>query len=439
MKNIKSKAIINANVFDGKNIIGKKNIVFIDGVITSITNESPQNIDEVIDGTGCTLLPGLIDAHVHTSVDSLRDAILFGVTTELEMQGGMTKKGRELQIKDKSNIADVRSSGMALTAPGGHPDELIPKEDGIPSFILKKMEKMTEQEKQEFIASFEEIKNEEGGKLDVTTIEGAVLFVRQQMENGADYFKIMIEEGTVMNAPGLPMIKPEVLKAAVDEAHKLGKIAIAHVLTAEAAKTAVEVGVDGLAHLFIDRPDWTPELIKSIADKGIFVTPCLVLNSSIIGKSACHVAKDERVEYKLNEDWKMTMCSCFNTFPSGKMEDNFNNVKDLHDAGVDILVGTDVSVPMAHLGGLAHGVSVHHEMQLLVEAGLSPIDVLKSATSVIAKRFNLSDRGQIAEGLRADLVLVKGNPTENISDSLSILNVWKEGVEINLNGDTNKI
>jgi imidazolonepropionase-like amidohydrolase len=436
MMQTKRTAIVNVHVFDGTKMLGQKNVVFQHGKIISISNEVPIGA-EVIDGRGCTLLPGLIDAHVHTSEDSLRDAILFGVTTELEMQGGMTKKGRELQLKDKFNVADVRSSGMALTAPGGHPDELIPKGEGIPSFILKKMEKMTEEEKQEFIASFEERKSEDGNKLDVTTKDGAVKFVRQQMENGADYFKIMIEEGTVMNAPGLPMIQPEVMRAAVDEAHKLGKIVIAHVLTAEAAKTAVDVGVDGLAHLFIDRPDWTPELIKAIADKGIFVTPCLVLNSSIIGTSACHVAKDKRVEHKLNEDWKMTMCSCFNTFPAGNMEDNFNNVKDLFDAGVDILVGTDVSVPMPHLGGLAHGVSVHHEMQLLVDAGLSPTDALRSATSVIAKRFSLTDRGQIAEGLRADLVLVKGNPSENISDSLSILNVWKEGAEINLCVDKN--
>lgn len=259
-------------------------------------------------------------------------------------------------------------------------------------------------------------------------MEGATAFVHRQVNSGADYFKIMIEEGTVMNAPGLPMIKPEVLKKAVDEAHKLGKIAIAHVLTAEAAKIAVEVGVDGLAHLFIDRPSWTPELIKSIADKGIFVTPCLVLNSSIIGKSACHVAHDARVKPKLNEDWKITMCSCFNTFPSGNMEDNYDNVKDLHEAGVDILVGTDVSVPMPHLGGLAHGVSVHHEMQLLVEAGLTPVEALKAATSVTARRFSLSDRGIIAEGMRADLLLVKGDPTTTISDSLSIAEVWKEGI-----------
>ncbi len=83
---------------------------------------------------------------------------------------------------------------------------------------------------------------------------------------------------------------------------------------------------------------------------------------------------------------------------------------------------------MPHLGGLAHGVSVHHEMQLLVQSGLSPIDALRSATSVIAKRFSLSDRGQIAEGLRADLVLVKGNPIKDISDTLSIVGIWKEGI-----------
>jgi imidazolonepropionase-like amidohydrolase len=420
------KAIVNANVFDGKELLGLKTVVFENGKIVKISEDPPEDAD-IIDGTGTMLMPGLIDAHVHTSVQFLRDALKFGVTTELEMMGGFTQKGRATQLKGISNIADVRSAGMGLTAPGGHPDELIPKGDGIPEFVLKEMERMSEGERAAFIAAHEAQRLADEAGPDVTTIEGAIAFVHQQVQNGADYFKIMIEEGTVMNAPGLPMIEPHVLKAAVDEAHKLGKIAIAHVLTAEAAKTAVEVGVDGLAHLFIDRPDWTAELISSIAEKGIFVTPCLVLNSSIIGNSACHVVHDERVEPKLSEDWKMTMCSCFNTFSEGNMEDNFRNVKDLYDAGVDILVGTDVSVPLPHLGGLAHGVSVHHEMQLLVEAGLPPIDVLRSATSVIAKRFDLIDRGMIVEGMRADLLLVEGDPSTNISDSLNIVGVWKEG------------
>lgn len=65
---------------------------------------------------------------------------------------------------------------------------------------------------------------------------------------------------------------------------------------------------------FIDRPDWTLELIKSITYKGIFVTPCLVLNSSIIGNWACHIAKDGRVESKLDEDWKNDYLLLFQYF-----------------------------------------------------------------------------------------------------------------------------
>ncbi len=429
MERVKNKitAVINANVFDGVKQLGITTVTFSDGIITGIGGPVPMGA-EVIDGKGSTLLPGLIDAHTHTSVDSLRCALSFGVTTELEMMGGFTKKGREAQLADVFDIADVRSAGMGLTAPGGHPDELIPKGEGIPDFVLKEMEKMSEEEKAAFIAAHEK-EHADQSETDVTTVTGAIQFVRRQVENGADYFKVMIEEGTVMNAPGLPMIGEEVMEAAVTEAHQHNLLAIAHVLTAEAARTAVSIGVDGLAHLFIDRPDWTPELVNAIADNNIFVTPCLVLNSSIIGKSACDIAHDKRVAPKLDEQWAKTMCSCFHTFPEGKMEDNFQNVLDLHRAGVDILVGTDVSVPVPHLGGLAHGVSVHHELQLLVEAGLTPIEALRAATSVTARRFGLLDRGTIEVGKRADLILVAGDPTQHISDTLSLVHVWKEGNE----------
>lgn len=67
-----------------------------------------------------------------------------------------------------------------------------------------------------------------------------------------------------------------------------------------------------------------------------------------------------------------------------------------------------------------------------MEAGLTPIDALKAATSVTAKRFSLLDRGLIQEGMRADLILVNGDPTKNISDSLSIAGVWKEGISITI-------
>jgi hypothetical protein len=81
---------------------------------------------EVADGAGCTLLPGLIDAPVHTSAPSLALALRFGVTTELEMQGTNTRGNRQA-IEDNDAVADVRSSGFGITPPGGHPAELFPE------------------------------------------------------------------------------------------------------------------------------------------------------------------------------------------------------------------------------------------------------------------------------------------------------------------------
>ncbi|MEC3942694.1 MULTISPECIES: amidohydrolase family protein [Enterococcus] len=103
------------------------------------------------------------------------------------------------------------------------------------------------------------------------------------------------------------------------------------------------------------------------------------------------------------------------------------NVRDMHNTGITILVGTDVSVPQPSLGGLAHGASVHHELQLLIKAGLTENEALCAATSILAQTFGLEDRGQIMVGKKADIFLVKGNPLKNISDTLNIVAVWKDG------------
>lgn len=79
--------------------------------------------------------------------------------------------------------------------------------------------------------------------------------------------------------------------------------------------------------------------------------------------------------------------------------------------------------------GTAYGLSLHHELYLFVkECQFTPLDALKSATSVTAKRFGFPDRGRIAEGLKADLVLVEGNPCENIDATLNLRGVWRDGV-----------
>jgi len=90
---------------------------------------------------------------------------------------------------------------------------------------------------------------------------------------------------------------------------------------------------------------------------------------------------------------------------------------------VPILAGSDTP------NRLPHGVSFHHELELLAQAGLTPAEVLASATAVPAAQFRLTDRGRIAEGLRADLVLVRGDPTKDIKAAHQIVQVWKAGVE----------
>lgn len=406
--------ITNVRVFNGEHVIDNTNVVLDGAFISTIGSTVPAG-STLIDGRGATLLPGLIDAHTHTSQEELRNALVFGITTELEMMGHWTANDR-LRVTESDDMADVRSAGFGITPPGGHPSELLPDHDGPPPGLIDQhADQGDEHTAHEF--TFPE----------VASPDEAITLVEQLVATGSDYIKIMIEEGSVLGRPGLPLLTMETIRATVDAAHRHGKLAIAHVLTAEATRQAIDVGVDGLAHLFLDQPH-TLELVAAIAASGAFVTPCLTLNASIMGHTGAAFAADPRVRARLSPAWLATIESSFNTYPQGNFADVLATVAALHRAGVDILVGTDVSVPLPQLGGLAHGASVHHELQLLVTAGFTPIEALQAATSVPARRFNLLDRGRIEPGLRADLLLVDGDPTTTISDTLSIRDVWRRGV-----------
>ena len=412
-------AIINARVFDGESVLDGKTVV-IEGQTILAVSDKVSDGATVIDAQGATLLPGLIDAHVHTRIPHLRVALTFGVTTELEMMGHWTPEERK-EVAECDDMADLRTAEFGLTAPGGHPSELHGPRGGKgrggppPGAGSAPSPHPPEHGHRRGIVA-----------PNATNPEEAVKFVAARVADGADYIKIMIEEGTVLKAPGLPMLTNDTILTAVNEAHRQGKLAIAHTLTAAATKQAIAAGIDGLAHIFLDQLH-TPELISAIATSGAFVTPCLVLNSSIMGNCPTLFAEDSRVRSKLSAEWLATLSSSFNTFADGNFASVLATVGALHQAGVDILVGTDVSVPQPHLGGLAHGASVHHELQMLVKAGLTPLEALRAATAVPARRFGLSDRGRIAPGMRADLVLVGGNPTSDIGDTLSIRKVWRRG------------
>jgi imidazolonepropionase-like amidohydrolase len=393
-------AITNARVFDGEKVIDEQTVVIDGAHIHSVGGTVPAGAT-ITDAQGATLIPGLIDAHVHTDLDGLRDALLFGITTELEMNGRWSRKGRK-KIAERNDVADLRSSGMGVTPNGGHPTQYMRSSSNL---LLR------------FFYRYPF----------VSTPDEAVKFVATQVAAGADYIKIFLEDGSCIGFPGLPVLDDATLRTAVSEAHRYERMAIAHVTTMEGCRRAITAAVDGLAHVFFDRQA-TSDVVAAIAASGAFVIPTLVTISSAVGNSASALAADVRVRSRLDPKWLDALSRSMNVYPAGKLDDAFASVRALHRVGVDILAGSDVSEPVPGLGGLAHGASLHHELQLLVAAGLTPIEALRAATSVPARRFGLTDRGRIAAGARADLLLVDGDPTVNIGDTLSIRAVWRRGV-----------
>lgn len=304
-------AITNAQVFDGEKTVGVRTVV-IDGTrIARVGGEVPRDC-EVVDGSGATLLPGLIDAHVHSAPGSLALALRFGVTTELEMQGMNTRENRG-SIADDDTLADVRSSGFAITPPGGHPSELMP-EGFRPKWDLPPVMPLM---------PFS------------TTPEEAAAYVPQLLARGSDFIKFMIDDGTVEGHPGLPSLDRATLNAGVAEARKYGALTVAHALTVEATRMAAEAGVDGVTHVFMDQPH-TAEIIDLIRDAGMFVIPCITLNASMMGVTGSELADDPRVAARLDDSWDRTLRSSYDRYPQGSLEDVCATVRAL-DAALSLI------------------------------------------------------------------------------------------------------
>jgi imidazolonepropionase-like amidohydrolase len=382
-----------AKVFDGEKSLGEADVHVRDEVIVAVGGARPAGV-AVVDGAGASLLPGLIDAHTHSGEEALRQALTFGVTTELDMASMPATMGPlRVTVAASRDLADVRSASVALTHPQGHPHQLR-KGENDPDWPT------------------------------ATTPAEAEKFVEDRIVEGADYLKVITEDGHVLGV-SVPSVAPDVLAATVEAGHAHGKMVFAHAMTLGATEQVVASGADGLTHLFVDVPH-TPEIIERIAAAGMLVVPTLSTLASITGQPAGRdLARDSRVRSKLPPVWLDSLAQTFHTMPKQNFDFALSTVAALREAGVDVLAGTDAS----HLGapGMAHGASLHDELRLLVCAGFSPVEALRAATALSARRFGLTDRGRIQTGLRADLVLVDGDPTTNIGDTLSVRAVWRQG------------
>jgi imidazolonepropionase-like amidohydrolase len=352
--------ITDVRVFDGRAVHDASAVLIQGGTIAGVERDLRVPGAAEVDGRGRTLLPGLIDAHVHTPAsvaeakESLRQALALGLTTVLCMgaEPAVVAEAKKL-AGVRTDLADLRSAGHAAIVRGGHPTQF-------------------------------------GLWLSWPTVaapEEADRFVADRLAEGSDHVKVVLEDGGAYGS-SLPSLTPATLDALVRVAHARGALIIAHVTTRRWAERAVEAGVDGLAHLFCDQPV-PPDFPATLAQAGAFAISTLTAHS----RSQAH------------------------------REAAMSAVVPLRDAGVPLLAGTDTGLP-----GTSFGVSLHQELVLLVEAGLSPLGALTAATAAPAERFRLRDRGRIAPGLRADLLLVDGDPTVDVSAASAVAAVWRGGV-----------
>jgi imidazolonepropionase-like amidohydrolase len=387
----KPTAIVNGRVFDGTRLRDWTSVRFADGIITDCaTGPTARDGDEVIDAAGGTILPGLIDSHIHLVPGALAQGLTFGVTTALDMfsPAGVMAVAKQ-QASARSDVADVRSAGIGATAPGGHPSLMY--------------------------APFPTL----------TGPEQAERFVADRVAEGSDYLKIFGPSGAT-GPRARPSLDLDTITALTKAAHARGLVVVAHVNSMAGVGVVVSAGVDVVAHVPVDG-ELDSALVERIAEAGIAVGPTLATTENVLGEpGGAAVAADPRLAGPLGEAQTRRLTSGAAERrgqampPYSRAEEN---VCRLIDAGVTILAGTDAPNP-----GTVFGASLHRELELLGRCGMTPAQALNAATAAAAGAFNLADRGHTAPGQRADLILVSGDPLTDITATRAIERIWRAGV-----------
>lgn len=305
------------------------------------------------------------------SHDELHQLADFGVTTALDFAAWPVSLVESLRVN--SGGADFRSAGTPATSLGSAQSRL----PGCPSEAM------------------------------VSGPTDAERFVVGRLREGSDYIKLFVDE---------PGPDQATLDALVMAAHSHGTLTIAHARSTEAVDMALRAHVDIITHVPFDEP-LGETLVSRALDQGCSVIPTLVMMRAL---SHAHSSTTEVGDGPSGRGWDFDAALA--------------SVATLHRAGVPLVAGTDAnSLPFLSFSP-KFGESLHDELVLLVEAGLSPADALRAATVIPARLFGLDDRGVIEVGRRADLVLVEGDPLADISATRRIRAVWCAGDRRDLSG-----
>ncbi|MGH9769967.1 MAG: amidohydrolase family protein [Blastocatellia bacterium] len=396
-------------------------VVVSDGIIKDIGPRAsiaiPKGASLIAEGK--TLIPGFINAHGHVGMikglkagpdnyteenvlAQLRQYARYGVTT-VQSLGTDFEPMLKLRGPAKANEAPratVFTAGRGFTSLKGYP-AVLPGNAGVPR--------------------------------EVDAIEEVRKNVEELANQKVDVVKIWVDD----HWGHYKKIRPELYRAIIDEAHKRGLRVMAHMFYLEDAKQLVAAGLDGLAHSVRDK-EVDDELIRLIKEKKTFAVATLAREESTfiyatpppflddpffnrwIDPEIIKQLKDPAYGARIKAD------PDFSKFP-GQLAMAKKNLKKLSDAGVHVALGSDSGPPARF-----HGFFEHRELELMVEAGLTPAQALQAATSNAATALHISGNfGSLAKGKRADMILLDADPLADIRNTRKINKVWIGGREVN--------
>lgn len=345
-----------------------------------------------VDTSGMTLMPGLIDCHVHLALPGEASVLgSFRSTTPQEtvmrslelaqatLRGGFTavrdlggREYLEIAVRDSCNAGyqlgpTIHCAGKVICMTGGH------------GWFMGR---------------------EADGPLDVAKA------VRENIKAGADHIKFIATGGvaTPNVDPMLAQLTLEELTAGVAEARRFGRKSTAHAQGAPGIRNAIDAGVGSIEHGF----QLTDDLIQDMKTRGVYLVATLAALDRTLSKP------DVIPAYMREKGQRFHLM-------------HLDSVLRFYKAGGLLAMGTDAGTPFNF-----HGEN-SQELKLMVDLGIAPLDALRSATGNAADLIGFTDRGRIAEGAWADLLLVQGNPAETIgaaSDRANHRLVLKDGIDV---------
>jgi imidazolonepropionase-like amidohydrolase len=384
-----------ANVFDGETMHANWQVLIKNQRIEAVGEKLaiPSNT-EIVDIPNATLLPGLIEGHSHlllhpyneTSWDDqvlresraeriaratihARKTLLAGFTTvrDLGTEGAdYDDVGLKIAI-EKGIIIGPRMfvAGRALVASGSYGPKGFHSEITVPQ-----------------------------GAEEADGVDNLTKSVRTQIGKGADVIKVYADYRWGLMKDAQPTFLQEEIELMVRVAQSSGRQVVAHASTEEGMRRAILAGVSTIEH----GDNGTPAIFKLMQEKGVCLCPTLAAGDAVSQYRGWKKGKEtepERIQEK-RKTFKMAL-----------------------DSGVRICMGGDVGV-------FPHGDNAR-ELEMMVEYGMKPVDVLRSSTSINAESFKIRDLGKIKKGFLADILIVEGNPAEQISDIRKVKFVIKDG------------